>query len=179
MTAREAAPATPCDSPCLDALELLSHGHEHTRALADECRRVARHVECDPAMQQVAEALCRAIHRMAALEEELFFPAARAALEASALVDIAELEHATARQIIRQLRETDPREPRYEALVLALTECVERHARHEQGELFPRLRESCLDMDTLGQQLSARLSAPDDGTPDVEERRHAVRAATH
>ena len=179
MTASPSASAAPCDSPCADALELLSNGHEQTRALADECRRFARHVQCDPAMQQVAEALCRAIHRMAALEEELFFPAARAALEASAPVDLAELEHATARQIIRQLRETDPREPRYEALVLALTECVERHARHEQAELFPRLRESCLDMDTLGQRLNERLSAPDDGASDLEERRHAVRAATH
>ena len=179
MTAREPAPATHCGSPCIDALKLLSHGHEQTRALADECRRVARHVECDPAMQQVAEALCRAIHRMAALEEELFFPAARAALEASALVDIAELEHATARQIIRQLRETDPREPRYEALVLALAECVERHARHEQGELFPRLHESCLDIDALGQQLNERLSASDDSTARMEERHHAVRATTH
>ena len=60
-------------------------------------------------MQEVAEALCRAIHRMAALEEELFFPAARAALEASQLVDLAELEHATARQIIRQLQATPTR----------------------------------------------------------------------
>jgi len=179
MSAKPSASETPGCSPCGDALEVLSHGHEQTRALADECRRFAHHVECDPAMQQVAEALCRAIHRMAALEEELFFPAARAALEASALVDIAELEHATARQIIRQLRETDPREPRYEALVLALTECVERHARHEQGELFPRLRESCLDMDALGQQLNERLSASDDGTARMEERRHAVRATTH
>ena len=179
MSAKPSASETPGCSPCGDALEVLSHGHEQTRALADECRRFAHHVECDPAMQQVAEALCRAIHRMAALEEELFFPAARAALEASALVDIAELEHATARQIIRQLRETDPREPRYEALVLALTECVERHARHEQGELFPRLRESCLDMDALGRQLNERLSADDDGAARIEERRHAVRAATH
>jgi hypothetical protein len=179
MNATRTDSDAPCDSPCLDALELLSNGHEHTRALADECRRFAHHVQCDPAMQQVAEALCRAIHRMAALEEELFFPAARAALEASALVDIAELEHATARQIIRQLRQADPREPRYEALVLALTECVERHARHEQGELFPRLRESCLDMDRLGQQLNERLSAPDDAAPRLEERRHGVRAATH
>jgi len=179
MSATRTASEAPCsDAPCLDALELLSHGHEQTRALADECRRFARHVECDPGMQQVAEALCRAIHRMAALEEELFFPAARAALEASALVDIAELEHATARQIIRQLQETDPREPRYEALVLALTECVERHARHEQGELFPRLRESRLDLDTLGQRLNERLSAPQSDAP-MEERRHAVRAAAH
>jgi len=179
MSATRPASAAPCASPCLDALEVLSHGHEQTRALADECRRFARHVACDPAMQQVAEALCRAIRRMAALEEELFFPAARAALEASSLVDIAELEHATARQIIRQLQETDPRQPRYEALVLALTECVERHARHEQDALFPRLRESRLDMGALGRQLNERLSAPDDGTARLEERRHAVRAAPH
>ena len=173
------ATARPCDSPCADALDRLSLGHEQTRALADECRRFARHVACDPAMQDVAEALCRAIHRMAALEEELFFPAARAALEASALVDLAELEHATARQIIRQLQNTDPLEPRYEALVLALTECVERHARHEQAQLFPRLRESGLDMAALDRQLDERLALHDDDVFHVEERRHGVRAVAH
>jgi hypothetical protein len=156
------ADATLCDVPCADALEMLAHGHEQTRALADECRRFARHVDCDADMRPVAEALCRAIHRMATLEEELFFPAARAALAAPALVDLAELEHATARQIIRQLQLADPREARYEALVLALAECVERHARHEQAQLFPRLRESCLDMAALGRQLNERMSGHDD-----------------
>jgi hypothetical protein len=164
---------------CADALDVLSHGHEQTRALADECRRFAHHVSGEPAMQEVAEALCRAIHRMAALEEELFFPAARAALEASQLVDLAELEHATARQIIRQLQATDPREARYEALVLALTECVERHARHEQAQLFPRLRESCLDMHALEQRLNERLAMHDDDAFAVQERRLAEAAAAH
>jgi len=154
-------------------------GHEQTRALADECRRFARHVDCDPAMQDVAEALCRAIHRMAALEEELFFPAARAVLEASSLVDLAELEHATARQIIRQLQQTDPREPRYEALVLALTECVERHARHEQGQLFPQLRAAGLDMGDLERRLNERLAAQDDDQLRVAERQPLDRVAAH
>ena len=174
-----AATSAPACSPCADALDMLSLGHEQTRALADECRRVAHHICGDPAMQEVAEALCRAIHRMAALEEELFFPAARAALEASQLVDLAELEHATARQIIRQLQHAEPGEPRYEALVLALTECVERHARHEQVQLFPRLRESCLDMGALGQQLNERLAAQDDDTFTVEERRARQDATAH
>jgi len=170
----------PCGSPCADALDRLSLGHEQTRALADECRRVARHVTCDPAMRDLAEELCRAIRRMAALEEELFFPAARAALEASQLVDLAELEHATARQIIRQLQQADPREARYEALVLALAECVERHARHEQAQLFPRLRESCLDMDALGEQLNERLAAHgDDDRLAAEERGRREGAAAH
>ena len=150
---------TPCRGPCGDALEVLSLGHEQTRALADECRRVARHVGDERRMQELAEALCHAIHRMAALEEELFFPAARAALEASQLVELAELEHATARQIIRRLQQAKPGEACYEALVLALTECVERHARHEQAQLFPRLRESCLDLQALGQRLNERFRA--------------------
>jgi len=162
MSTAATQPQSPCDVPCADALDRLSLGHEQTRALADECRRFARHITGEPAMQEVAEALCRAIHRMAALEEELFFPAARAALEASALVDLAELEHATARQIIRQLQQTDPREARYEALVIALTECVERHSRHEQVQLFPRLRESGLDMDALERRLAERLAQDDD-----------------
>ena len=180
MTLATAVPTpTPCDSPCADALDRLSLGHEQTRALADECRRFARHVEGDRAMQDVAEALCRAIHRMAALEEELFFPAARAALEASQLVDLAELEHATARQIIRQLQSTDPREARYEALVIALTECVERHARHEQAQLFPRLRESSLDMAALDQQLNERLALQDEDVLTVQDdgRTHEPAAA--
>ncbi|MEP6503444.1 MAG: hemerythrin domain-containing protein [Betaproteobacteria bacterium] len=151
--------ATVFDSPCADALERLAEGHEQTRALADECRRFAHATAHDCRMEQVAEALCRAIHRMAALEEELLFPMAREALGAPALVDLAELEHATARQIIRQLQEADPREARYEALVMALTACVERHARHEHAQLFPRLRESCLDMAALGERLDARLAA--------------------
>ena len=175
------AAATPVPScgACPDALDMLSHGHEQTRALADECRRFAHHVSGEPAMQEVAEALCRAIRRMAALEEELFFPAARAALEASQLVDLAELEHATARQIIRQMQGADPREARYEALVLALTECVERHARHEEAQLFPRLRESGLDMHALEQRLNERLAMHDDEVLAVEDRRAAGQAAAH
>jgi len=179
MSSTPASPRPPCDSPCADALELLARGHEQTRALADECRRFARHVTGERPMQEVAEALCRAIHRMAALEEELFFPAARKALAASSLVDLAELEHATARQIIRQLQQADPREPRYEALVLALTECVERHARHEQAQLFPRLRESCLDMDSLGQRLNERLAGGDEAARPGTAAPAALSSAPH
>ena len=154
MSANPAQP--PCSTRYLDALELLADRHEQTLALADECRHFARHVSADRDMQQVAEALCRSIHRLAELEEELFYPAAREALQGSTAVDIAELEHATARQIIRQMRLTDPCCACYEALVVALGDCVERHARHERVELFPLLRESCMDLVALGERISAR-----------------------
>jgi hypothetical protein len=147
--------APPC-ADVLDALDVLAEGFARSRALADECRRFARHAAPDERMQPVAEALCGAMRRMAAIEEELFYPAARAALAGSPVVDLAALEHATARQIIARLQETDPLSPCYEALVVALAECVERHARHEQRELFPRLREAQLDLAALAAAMRAR-----------------------
>ncbi|MGN6528525.1 MAG: hemerythrin domain-containing protein [Burkholderiaceae bacterium] len=140
----------------LDALDILAEGMARSRALAEECRRFARHVTPDARMPTVAEALCRAVRRLAVLEEELFYPAAREALAGSSVVDLAALEHATARQIIARMQETDPRSPCYEALVVALADCVDRHARHEQGELFPRLREAQLDLASLAAAMRAR-----------------------
>ncbi len=153
-----ATATSPCE-PCaeaLDALDVLSQGLEQTRVLADECRRFARAVACEDGMQQVAETLCRAIHRMAELEEDLLYPAAREALAGSPAIALAELEHATAREIIRQMQRTDPREARYGALVVALTDCVERHAHQEQAELFPQVRAAHMDLSELGQRLTVR-----------------------
>lgn len=144
------------DGPCADALEALARRHGHVRALAEECRRVARALDARPGMQPLAEALCGAMHRMAALEEELLFPLARAALEAPAPVELCALEHATARTIIRQLQQTEPGSPCYGALVMALVDCVERHAQQEEQQLFPRLRASCLDMAKLREGLDGR-----------------------
>ena len=36
MSATRSTSENPSRSPCADALEVLSHGHEQTRALADE-----------------------------------------------------------------------------------------------------------------------------------------------
>jgi len=155
------APGANTSNACTDALELLASRQERTRALADRCRRCARCLAPEDAgqesMRQCAETLCRAIGRMAALEEELLFPAARAALDSPSLVDLAQLEHATARQIIARMALAEPADARYDALVLALVDCVERHACHEQDRLFPRLRESNLDMTELGRRLRQRL----------------------
>ena len=168
-----AADAAPCagePSPCGDilaALDVLGEALAQTRALAHECRRVARHPEPDARMQAVAEALCRAMRRMAVLEEELFFPAARAALAGSPVVDLAALEHATARQIIARMQQTDPLSPCYEALALALVDCVERHGHHERSELLPRLRGAPLDLAALGAAMRARCGELEADLPGV------------
>jgi hypothetical protein len=138
-----------------DALEILRGDHEQARALADECRRFARSVSPEQDIQGVAETLCRVLRMLSEIEEDLFYPAARAALAPEVLA-LARLEHATAKAIIRQLQLTDPGEPRYEALLVALSDCVERHVQHEQSELFPRVRAAHLDLDELGDRMNER-----------------------
>lgn len=54
------------------------------------------------------------------------------------------------------MQQADPCGARYEALVVALANCVERHARYEQVELFPRVRESDMDLAALGERLEQR-----------------------
>jgi hemerythrin-like domain-containing protein len=150
---------TPCAKAAAhaeDAIEILCGEHERARALAHECRRFARSISPDEHEQQAAERLCHLLRHLSELEEQLFYPAARMALDSPQLVDLAALEHATAREIIRQLKLTDPGEPRYEALILALVDCVERHVRHEQGVLFPKLRNAALDLDALGERIRER-----------------------
>ena len=155
MSATRPASAAPRNSSCVDALEVLSHGHEQTRALADECRRFARSVAPEQDIQQVAETLCRVLRMLSEIEEDLFYPAARAALAPQVLA-LARLEHATAEAIIRQLQLTDPGEARYEALLVALSDCVERHVQHEQSELFPRVVEAHMELEALGDRMSLR-----------------------
>ena len=138
-----------------DALEVLRCDHEEARALADECRRFARSVAPEQDIQHAAETLCRVLRMLSEIEEDLFYPAARAALAPQVLA-LARLEHATAEAIIRQLQLTDPGEARYEALLVALSDCVERHVQHEQSELFPRVREAHLDLESLGERMSER-----------------------
>lgn len=149
-------PAHPCHT---DALELLRTDHQQARALADECRRFARTVAPEPDIAEVertAETLCHVLGMLAEIEEELFYPAARAVLPTSQVIDLAKLEHATAKEIIRQMQLTDPCDPRYEALLVALSDCVERHVQHEQCELFPRVLEAHMELDALGDRMSLR-----------------------
>jgi hypothetical protein len=151
-----ADPAHPCHA---DALELLRTDLQEARALADECRRLSRTAVPEPDISEVertAETLCHVLGMLAEIEEELFYPAARAVLPTSQVIDVAKLEHATAKEIIRQMQLTDPCEPRYEALLVALSDCVERHVQHEQSELFPRVLEAHMELDALGDRMSLR-----------------------
>jgi hypothetical protein len=86
----------------------------------------------------------------------LKYAGARAAGIDSDLLDEAEVEHASAKDLIAQIRDMDADDDLYDAKVKVLGEYVDHHAGEEERELFPKCRASALDLDALGVRLAAR-----------------------
>lgn len=108
--------------------------------------------------QAIARHVCRMLTVHTQIEEELLYPAARDALgsEDAHLVAEARVEHASVKDLIRQVEAREQMDEQYEAKVCVMGEYVKHHVSEEESELFPRLERSSLDLDALGERLEER-----------------------
>ena len=140
-----------------DAISLLTNDHAEVNELFEQYKALA---EDEGSMttekQTLAEEICTMLTVHAAIEEEIFYPAVRDALDDSKLLDEAEVEHQAAKDLIEQIQDSDPSDPLYDARVNVLGEYVNHHVQEEEGELFPQVRDAELDLDSLGAEMSAR-----------------------
>ena len=140
-----------------DAISLLTNDHAEVNELFEQYKALA---EDEGSMttekQSLAEEICTMLTVHAAIEEEIFYPAVRDALDDSKLLDEAEVEHQAAKDLIEQIQDSDPSDPLYDARVNVLGEYVNHHVQEEEGELFPQVRDTELDLDSLGAEMSAR-----------------------
>jgi UDP-N-acetylglucosamine enolpyruvyl transferase len=72
------------------------------------------------------------------------------------LVDEAAVEHQSLKDIIGRLESASASDPLYDAGVKVLSEYVKHHVKEEEGELFPKVRASAIDLEALGQRMKAR-----------------------
>ena len=127
---------------------------------------------------------CTELTIHAQLEEEIFYPAVREAIGERELLDEAEVEHVTAKDLIAQLETMAPSEECYDAKFTVLGEYVNHHIKEEQGEMFAKARKAKLDLVALGQriarrkqQLKAELGVASPGEDDEPQR--ATTDSTH
>ena len=106
--------------------------------------------------EALAGQICMLLTVHATCEEEIFYPAARAANVDSDLLDEAEVEHASAKDLIAQIRAMAPGEELYDAKVKVLGEYIDHHVEEEEGEMFPKCRKSDMDLAGLAERLAAR-----------------------
>ncbi len=72
------------------------------------------------------------------------------------LLDEAEVEHATAKDLVAQLEEMNAGDDLYDARVTVLGEYIDHHVHEEEGEMFPKVRKTDLDLVALGAEMAAR-----------------------
>jgi hemerythrin superfamily protein len=141
-----------------NAVRVLTADHREVKRLFQQYQELVDHDAGDEEKKPLAEQICAMLTVHATIEEEIFYPAAREGIKDEDLVDEATVEHASAKDLIAQIQQSEPDEELYDAKVKVLGEYIDHHVKEEEGELFPQARRAKLDLDALGEQLLERKS---------------------
>jgi hypothetical protein len=137
------------------AVEILKEQHDKVKKAFKEFEKLDR--EDTEAQQQLVQTVCEDLKLHTTLEEELFYPAAREALDDEDIMNEAQVEHETAKMLIEQLENMGPDDPNFHATFTVLGEYVMHHVKEEEGEMFPAAKKSDLDLEELGTRMRSRM----------------------
>ena len=161
-TAENTAPRTMREA---DAVDLLTDDHLEVSALFKQYEKLAQKEAPAEQRQTLAASICSMLKAHTTLEEEIFYPASRRAGIDADLLDEADIEHASAKELIAQIESGDPAGDRYDARVKVLGEYVTHHVVEEQTEMFPKCRRAGMDLVSLRAEMEQRkLSLLADGS---------------
>ena len=109
---------------------------------------------------ELAHEICQELTAHATIEEEIFYPALRAALEETSALAEAEVEHAGAKDLIAQIEAMEAPDEMFDAKVKVLGEYIDHHIKEERNQIFPKARSlRVLDLVAMREELQARKEA--------------------
>jgi len=139
----------------VDAITLLTEDHENVAQMFEQYEALGDRAHASK--KKLATQICTELTKHATAEEEIFYPAVRAAgKDKEDLIDEATVEHASAKDLIAQILEMEPTEELFDAKVKVLGELIEHHVKEEEEEMFPKARKAGLDLEALGAQIAER-----------------------
>src|ERR1700712_4359117 len=132
---------------------MIKLDHTHVLAAFHRYRTDAPHWR----KAALVNTICAALEIHAQLEEEIFYPALRAAKPTAIALDKSVPEHNSMRESIAKLRMMAPDRPEYDDTVMELMREVIHHVADEETILLP-MAEDVLgaDLRRLGAQMNAR-----------------------
>ena len=142
--------------PKTEAISQLTADHARVKKMFKQYDRLAEGDAGEREKQQLATMICAELTAHATAEEEVFYPAARSVLNEPDLIDEADVEHASAKDLIAQIERSSPSDDHYDAKVKVLGEYINHHVQEEEGEIFPKVRRKKLDTVSLGEQIAQR-----------------------
>ena len=106
--------------------------------------------------RNIVTAALAALEVHATLEEELIYPAWQEHVDEQGLTDEALAEHHVVHVLIKEIKEINPEDERYNAKFTVLSERVKHHIKEEEGKIFPQAEKADLDWDQLTKQVIRR-----------------------
>lgn len=135
-----------------DAITLLKADHRAVEKLFGQFEKARD----ENRKKALADEICLELKIHTQIEEEIFYPACRDALDDEDLIDEAVVEHAAAKELIGEIEGMEPSDDLYDAKVTVLQEQIEHHVEEEEKELFPKARKAKMDAKAIGERLKAR-----------------------
>jgi hemerythrin superfamily protein len=138
-----------------DAVTLLTEDHNKVKKMFKEFEKLCKKDD-NEGKEQLATQICKELTVHAQLEEEIFYPVVREAIDDDDLMNEAVVEHTTAKDLIAQIQSMRVSDPMYDAVVKVLGEYINHHVEEEQNEIFPKARKSKLDLEEIGREMAER-----------------------
>ena len=142
-----------------DACDLLDADHRAVKKMFKEYEELTNSRARNTAQKkmELARQICQELTVHAQIEEEIFYPALRGAMKDTDLLDEAEVEHQSAKDLIAQIEEAGEADDKFDAKVTVLGEYIDHHVKEERGEIFPKARSARkLDLVAMRDELEAR-----------------------
>lgn len=153
MTTKKKAATKSPNAP--DAIALLKADHAKVGAMFKQYDKLGDRAHA--AKLDLARKICKELKVHTQIEEEIFYPATRAALpKEDDLLDEAQVEHDSAKELIRQLDSMKPEDDLFDAKVTVLGEQIKHHVKEEHEEMFPKVRKTKVDLKELGMRMAFR-----------------------
>ncbi|HYD57650.1 MAG TPA: hemerythrin domain-containing protein [Burkholderiales bacterium] len=147
-------PRSKSKSESVEAIKMLKEDHDRVEKSFKEFEKLDR--EDSETAHQLAMTVCEELKVHTTLEEEIFYPAIREAIEDDDLMNEAAVEHETAKMLIEQLENMPADDPNFHATFTVLGEYVLHHVKEEEGEMFPAAKKADLDFEDLAQRMKQR-----------------------
>jgi len=152
-SSKTVARKSPSKAPAAqEAIALLRADHKRVSALFEQYEKTRSAAR----KKALVADICMELGIHAQVEEEIFYPAVKAALKDKELVPEATVEHASVKELISQVEGKEPDGEMFDAKIKVLSEYVKHHVKEEQNEMFPKARNSRLDMQELGARIASR-----------------------
>ena len=143
-----------------NATQMIRQDHKKVEGLFKKFEQT----QGSQAKRRLAENAMAELEVHAALEEEIFYPAVKNEVDdGSSMVQEAIEEHQTVKQLISELKGMQEAGEEFESQFSQLMENVQHHVEEEESEMLPKVEESELDLNSLGQQMSQRKQEMQNG----------------